>query len=190
MSDQATRHAHYLESLTCLHRGWAHETRSHLGNISLQLDLMAELVARAAPGAGGAEERLQTPIERARKGVARLEACLDRYLGAALPRAAAGAGALDLGTALAELGELMAPSARDRRVTWSLSTPEAPLSVAGDPGAIRESLAIAAIGRVMDASEGSKVEVRAERAGAVARVRFAGGDSPLELEFPLAQEPR
>lgn len=189
MSDDATRHARYLESLTRLHRGWAHETRSHLGNISLQLDLMAELLARAGTCEADDVERLRGPIERALKGVARLEGCLERYLGAAMPRVSA-AGPLDLAAALAELGDLIEPAARERRVEWSVAAPGAALRLAGDPQVIREALAIAAIGRVFDASEGERIEVRVERKPASAAVCFVGSTPPLELEFPLSPETR
>ncbi|MEO5618093.1 MAG: hypothetical protein ABIS67_09995 [Candidatus Eisenbacteria bacterium] len=186
MSDDPTRHARYLESLERLHRGWSHETRSHLGNISLQLDLMAEILARAGTGAEEVEP-FRMPIDRARKGVARLERCLDRYLGAAIPLAAQAA-PVDVGTALAGIGELLEPTARERRVSWSMAAPGAALAVQGDAQAIRERLAIAAIGLLFDAPEGSQIEVAAERSGTSVVVRFDGLASPFELVLPIAPE--
>jgi signal transduction histidine kinase len=184
MPDDATRRAQYLESLARLERGWSHEARSHLGNVSLQIDLLTEILAREFSGSAAEADRLRVPIERAHKGVLRLEECLGRYLGAASPREGQ-AGNLDLAALLAEIGELLGPAARERRVTWHVAAPAAVLPVAGDRQGIREALAIASIGAVLEAAPGSRIEARIERSGDSAVVRLDGTSPPVEVVIPI-----
>jgi len=212
MSTDALR-AHYLESLSRLQRGWVHETRSHLGNVSLQLDLMSELLDRAGLEAAG-RDRLGAPIGRARAGVTRLERCLDLYLGAAMARRDQGPG-LDLASTLAELGELLEPAARERQVAWSAAGAP-PVAV---PRVAREALGVAAVGLLLDSPAGSSLALRCEHSGDRVAVRFsaapsaagepawlpavrdalsacggsarlAGDRGALELSFPAAHEDR
>jgi len=163
MPDDRLRRTQYLESLARLQPSWVHESRSHLGNVSLQLDLLGELL----PGADGVADatRLRAPIERARGGVDRLERCLDLYVGAARPRPAEET--VDLAALLAEVGELVAPAVRDRHLSWSCVRATGGPGFAGPPAprdvaAVREWLLIAAVEAVFGTSPGGSVEVRCE----------------------------
>ena len=57
MPDDRLRRTQYLESLARLQPSWVHESRSHLGNVSLQLDLLGELL----PGADGVADATRLP---------------------------------------------------------------------------------------------------------------------------------
>lgn len=178
MSNDPVRRARFLEALARLHPSWVHESRSQLGSVSLQLDLMLELLGTAGE-AGLDPARFRVCVERARSGVGRLERGLDLHLGAARPRPSHDPPGL--GVMLEEVVALVTPAARERTVAWP-PAPQGAMPTPRDTEAVREWLLIAAVGSIFTAPEGSAVELRCESNGTRGRmtVTVPGESEPSE----------
>jgi hypothetical protein len=179
MAEISLRHDYYLDALARLSPGLAHETRSHLGNVALQVRLLDELLARDAALDDGARARLSAPLERARRGLERLEAVVTRALDARLPAG----GQADLDAFVRDLEPLLAPWARERRVEWSVVTPGRPLRIADDGGALREAVVIAAVRLLEGAPAGGLLTARLEADGGGASLAFVGVAPPPEADW-------
>lgn len=183
MPDHSPRRAACLEALARLQPAWTHEARSHLGNVSLQVDLLVEHLARSREPDAALAETLAKPLERARHGIAKLEELLGRparWARAPEP----GVPGLDLAAALAELGALVEPGARARRVAWSWAVPPGPVRVAGDWTAVREATAIAVVEAVFAAAAGARIEARLDENAGRARLRLDGASAPRDAAWP------
>lgn len=183
MADESLRRSHYLDALARLSRGLAHETRSHLGNVALQVRLADELIARESALDDGGRARLAAPLERARRGLERLEATVTRALGAA---AIAESETADLDAIVRDLGPLLAPSAMERRVEWSARGAGMALPIPDAGGALREAVTIAAVRLMEAASPAGKLEARLETHDRRVSLVFEGacpspGESWLEV---------
>ena len=168
MSHDPLRRDLYLRTLARLRRSLDHELRSHAGSVSLQLDLMSELVARGV--ADGA--KLEAPIQRAKTGLERL-----RKTAAAVVEATdveRGRNGADLGAVLRGIEGLLAPRARELGVTWAAVAPLEPVPLAGDGDAVREALTIAAVESLEALPNGARLTLAAAVDGGRAAVALEG----------------
>ncbi len=171
MAEDSLRHSHYLDALARLSPGLAHETRSHLGNVALQVRLLGELLSRETTLDPEARARLAAPLERAQRGLERLEATLIRALGLRLP---AGGEVADLDAFVRDLGPLLAPRARERGVDWTVEAPGRPLKIGDRGGALREAVLIAAVRLLECAPAEGRLAARLESDGRGASLAFEG----------------
>jgi signal transduction histidine kinase len=159
-------------ALSRLQRGLAHETRSILGSISIQLDLIEEILDREAETGPVPGARLRGPLQRARRGCERVAENVERVLGATTTPQRDGAPA-DLAALVRELQALIAPTALERKVGWTVVAPDGPVAVAGQTDEIRETLTIAAVELLDALPDGGTLEARLEVAGDSVRLRLA-----------------
>src|SRR5262245_31990208 len=98
----------YLRALAKLNSSLGHDARGQLGHLTIQIDLMREILKRADPGDPDAQARLEHAAEKARGAARDVERSIERILTAT--RTSTG----DLGQTLRIVAELLSPLLHDR----------------------------------------------------------------------------
>jgi signal transduction histidine kinase len=163
--------ARYLEAVARVTPALAHDVRGALGNLTLQLALLAESLRRGVPDDAAAREKLEGVVARAQAGIPMVLAAVERLTGLMHP--ASSAASLDLGAWVASLEGTLAPRLRERRVTWSASVEDGRTSVRGDPERTRRALFALAVGALDAVPDGGALEASLARAGERAVLTFA-----------------
>lgn len=170
MSEDQRRRTAYEHALVRLFPGWTHESRSHLANISTNLEVIAELMAKHASEGDPAVASLSTWLQRARKGVQHLTAALARQVAAARLESS---GPIDLAEELRRIQALVAQSAMDRSVRFTVEAPATPVWAAGG-AEIAEALTIAVVELIFATPPSPELQIRLAVAGDRAVLDFDG----------------
>jgi len=175
MGDESNQPAGYLEALAEINRSLAHEMRSHLGNLTLHVGLIGEMLKRSTANrddpARAQWERYAPRIESDAQQVVR---AVERILMLTRPSAEAET-SFDARTVIVELEALIAPYLLERQLKWSATLPSAPVPARGRRDAVDRLLLTAVVDAARATPAGGRLEVRLEAAPPDATVRIESG---------------
>jgi len=189
MNDPIEQSAAYLDALTTLNRSLSHDLRSTLGNLSLHVGLLGEVVNRE----GDPDERrtnCERYMSRITDDVQRVVAAIDRVMKLTRPTRE-DAAAFDLRAAIVDVETVLASYARERRLeaTWTL--PSDPVTAAGPRHAVDRRVITHLVQTMRTTPEGGRIGVTLEAAPGHAVLRTESGASRgaprvEAIEIPVA----
>lgn len=153
----------YLRGLARVNSGQGHDARVQLGNLTLQIGLVAEILKRADAGDPEVRKRLDQHLDKAARAARELHQALERILAAT--RTGDGARSLDLREALQEIEALLGPMLKERQIAMSVQAPENSVALDGDRDAIRQVLLVALVEACESIPDGGKLELRLDLYG-------------------------
>ncbi|MEO8605118.1 MAG: hypothetical protein ABI629_21300 [bacterium] len=172
MSEDEALLAARMRALAAFAPGYFHDLKGPLNTIVLRLELL-----RAAPASG--EDKRRASVTAIEDQVRRLDRMLQCWLGYSAPGSDANAG-VDLRLLANDVGALVAPLARKRRLELAISTPDEPLPSPLPADALSSVLLDLVRHAAVGLDAGGQLSVRLQRDGATARLSVRGGpfDAP------------
>ncbi len=163
-------------ALSRLVAGMAHDIKTPLNAMSLQLALLSEKLS--PDGASGAPH-----LTALREQIGRVNDVVRRFMDVTDP--AAPLGYTELGALLADAGALFGHEARRRRVQLVLQPPRGTVRTAGDPARVGSLVLVLLAGAMAATPDGGRVEaaVEVEDGHAVLRLAHAVGDGERETGY-------
>ena len=163
------RQARYLQALSRIHSSQAHDLRTRLGVVTLQLGLLDEWIQRLDTAAAEARPQLATHVHKAQTGLRDFHAVLEKTLEQMRPAGEAIA-PFDVRPLLADLETRLAPFRRERALEWSLALPAQAVMIAGERGIVFQDLLATLVERMSAAPSGGRFALRLEAAQGSARL--------------------
>lgn len=156
--------ARYLLALEKVRGGLAHEARNQLGGVTIQLDLIGELMLRGDPGDPAMGAQIEGAAIRASRAARAVLPVLERLLGQT-ERLGTAPAPLDLRDALRRVEGLVVPFLVKNEKKWKLELPEEPVPWEGDRDALRDALVVVGVeaGELM--AKGGCLELRLDPDG-------------------------
>jgi hypothetical protein len=163
MAGAPTLTERYARALANLHSSQAHEARAHVGNLTLQIGLLAEILRRPDSATPEARAKVERCLERAGAAVREVHGALERLL--TQTDLGAERGPVDLGQLAQRVGALIAPLLDGRRLGWRLAVPEDPLVLDIDRALLWQALVVAVVEGTETMAPGETFEIVLERPG-------------------------
>lgn len=190
MDDHVVEAAAYLDALADLTRSLSHETRAQLGNLTLHVGLLGELLNRAGPPDGAIREQWERNAGRIEADVKRIVGAVERLLGL-MRRARDTETSFDLRLALIEVESLIAPYLQERRLKWTMVLPREPVSVRGRRDLVERTLIVALASAARAVASGGEVGLRPADGAPPGVVviesgRGHGAVDSIEIRLPVA----
>jgi signal transduction histidine kinase len=163
MVEDNDRMARYLGALARLNASQAHDARSQLGNLVLQVGLVEELLKRFEPEDPKYRDKLERIAGRAAAAAREVHSTTERLL--ALTRLGDAQAPYDLRDPLRDAEAQVAAYLRERGLQWTFVVPEAPVTVEGSRTAMFQSLVVALVESAEAMTKGSRGEARLDQDG-------------------------
>ncbi len=153
------RLASQMSSLAGLYPGVVHDLKSPLNALVVNLELLKSSVSESPD-----VERQRRYVRILDEELMRLNGAIERLLPAAAPPSEA-RGRFDLGQVVREVQALLAPRARQQRVTLEIALQDAPLWLEGWRDRVKQALLSIAVNGLEAMPEGGTLEIRATPTG-------------------------
>ena len=166
--------ARYLLALDKIRGGQAHEARNQLGGVTIQLDLIGELLKRGDQ-ADAMRPRIEEAAARASRAARAVLPVLQRLVDQT-ERLGPTPASIDLHDVLRRVEGLIVPFLRREGKDWKLLLPETPLAWEGDRDVLRDTLLVVAVEAGNLVPKGGCLEFRLEADGTLSVSGAATGD--------------
>jgi signal transduction histidine kinase len=176
------RLASQLDGLARTYRTAAHEIKSPLSALMINLDLLRETLDVDDAAGDGVRERRETYVSVLRQELTRLNRSLAEMLTQTIP-APDSQQRFDLRTQLSDLGTLLAPQARRQGVELSIDLPPEDVLLVGYRDRLKQAFLNVAVNALEAMPKGGRMRIELERREDCARVavRDTGPGIPAEL---------
>lgn len=156
--------ASQLQALMGLFMGLTHDLRAPLNAMVLNLELLRRSWIEVTDGAGELATAGNRRLKILEEELHRLERSLDRLLAQTIP-ARPDSVYYDIGTVVREIGELLAPQARQQKVALEIHISQEVLATRGSPDLIKQALVNLAVNGFEAQPEGGRLVITAQPAG-------------------------
>ena len=164
MSERGSLASRYLRALARLNGSLGHEARAQLGNLTLQVGLLTEILKRADHSDPEARAKLERHADKAATAARELHQVVERIL-VATRSAEQTSGTLDLRHVLREVEALVAPLLKESSASMSLVVPSEPVTLDGERDDIQRALLVVVLEAAERIPPGGRLELRLDPDG-------------------------
>lgn len=152
----------YLRALAQMHDSQVHDARGPLNSLTLNAGLVRETLEHADLADPQVLDKLKACAETVRKAVTQATEAFEAFLTQTDLHSGS---PVDLGRILRELGALIAPWLKSRKLDWLLTVPELPVPLEIDRVALWQAMVVAAVEGTETMSPQETFEIRLDRSG-------------------------
>jgi signal transduction histidine kinase len=174
--------ASQLRGLAYFFSTMAHDLKSPLNTMAINLELLNQSVERAEDDAERTRDRQRRYVAALRQEMSRLNRCLDTFL-AHLRRAPDIYKRFDLRELLDEVEALAGPKARVQHVALQKDVPDQPVSCAGYPAKLKQALVNVVVNALEVMPRGGELALRLRIEGDRAIVTIADRGTGISKEL-------